>query len=665
MKKYKMVLFTIMIVSWCLAPIACADILEENTQGALALSGKYFYFMDTQENECVTKRTDGLSTQIVTKEWRYYVNGYSDETYFIRQNQLYMESNPDNAIFSMPDQYCSEYEVYYFILNNVLVAQQERTIVLVSLDTGRVSTLENCIAYDVAIDENNIYVLQEDRTGDSIYCIKAYDKDGKNQKLIAGMNRTDVYGLSYDYTSEILYWMEGTNLYGMKNGEIEQVCTLPLDAQTTAETAVSFGKYAVMSKEGTFYLFDISQMQTETLLTIRGIQPETLSIDGAFMLENPDVAIQRNNDNAMTAENVYTAIMGKEDTVDLFLVQWSSSLVELMQRGYLEALNSEGLLADVASMYPAFQEMVTYDGTLYAVPENVIVKGWRVSADMAEQVEAPETLAELLDFIEAWEENDANDGRPVVADDVYGAWTAADFASYALEQYVMTAVQQGKEIDFQDENLMALLERIRQMKEQHLLSDTSEPIRSGCVFAAARTLSKYQNSVDVLGVSMDRWRIIRSPALEAGSDPAVGVTLTVYVVNPYSRHIAEAQQFLTYMAQNRHEQIEGCLNAHCEATLRESAQAELDELSAEERQGVLNKSSSWMYHEAALTAYREQILPCLCVTPCRLLENERQSSVVPWVELQNAVQQYMDGMTDICSCVQRLNAIVRTQILEN
>lgn len=665
MKKYKMVLFTIMIVSWCLAPIACADILEENTQGALALSGKYFYFMDTQENECVTKRTDGLSTQIVTKEWRYYVNGYSDETYFIRQNQLYMESNPDNAIFSMPDQYCSEYEVYYFILNNVLVAQQERTIVLVSLDTGRVSTLENCIAYDVAIDENNIYVLQEDRTGDSIYCIKAYDKDGKNQKLIAGMNRTDVYGLSYDYTSEILYWMEGTNLYGMKNGEIEQVCTLPLDAQTTAETAVSFGKYAVMSKEGTFYLFDISQMQTETLLTIRGIQPETLSIDGAFMLENPDVAIQRNNDNAMTAEDVYTAIMGKEDTVDLFLVQWSSSLVELMQRGYLEALNSEGLLADVASMYPAFQEMVTYDGTLYAVPENVIVKGWRVSADMAEQVEAPETLAELLDFIEAWEENDANDGRPVVADDVYGAWTAADFASYVLEQYVMTAVQQGEEIDFQDENLMALLERIRQMKEQHLLSDTSEPIRSGCVFAAARTLSKYQNAVDVLGVSMDRWRIIRSPALGAGSDPAVGVTLTVYVVNPYSRHIAEAQQFLTYMAQNRHEQIEGCLNAHCEATLRESAQAELDELSAEERQGVLNKSSSWMYHEAALTAYREQILPYLCVTPCRLLENERQSSVVPWVELQNAVQQYMDGMTDIRSCVQRLNAIVRTQILEN
>ena len=102
----------------------------------------------------------------------------------------------------------------------------------------------------------------------------------------------------------------------------------------------------------------------------------------------------------------------------------------------------------------------------------------------------------------------------------------------------------------------------------------------------------------------------------------MGVTLTVYVVNPYSRHIAEAQQFLTYMAQNRHEQIEGCLNAHCEATLRESAQAELDELSAEERQGVLNKSSSWMYHEAALTAYREQILPYLCVTPCRLLENE-------------------------------------------
>lgn len=665
MKKYKIALFIIMIVSWCLVSIAYADILEENTQGALALSGKYCYFMDEEDNECVTKRTDGLSTQIVAKEWRYYVNGNSSETYFIYKNRLYTESNPSNAVISIPEQYCSEYTTYYFALNNTLVIQLERMVALILFDTGRASTLENCIAYDVAVDENNIYVLQEDHTGNFIYCIKAYDKEGKNQRLIAGMNRTDVYGLSYDYTSEILYWMEGTTLYGMKDGEVEQVCTLPLDAQTTAETAVLFGKYAVMSKDGTFYLFDTSQMQTETLLTIRGIQPETLGVDGAFMLENPDMAIQRNNDNAMTAEDVYTAIIGKEDNVDLFLVQWSSSLVELMQRGYLEALDSEGLLADVASMYPAFQEMVTYDGMLYAVPENVIVKGWRVSADMADLVEAPETLAELLDFIEAWEENDANDGRPVVADDVYGAWTAADFASYALEQYVMTAVQQGKEIDFQNENLMTLLERIRQMKEQHLLSDTSEPIRSGCVFAAARTLSKYQNSVDVLGVSMDRWRIIRSPALEAGSDPAVGVTLTVYVVNPYSRHIAEAQQFLTYMAQNRHEQIEGCLNAHCEATLRESAQAELDELPAEERQGVLNKPSSWMYHEAALTAYREQILPYLCVTPCRLLENERQSSVVPWVEVQNAVQQYMDGMTDIRSCIQRLNAIVRTQILEN
>ena len=84
-------------------------------------------------------------------------------------------------------------------------------------------------------------------------------------------------------------------------------------------------------------------------MTIRGIQSEGFDVDGAFMLENPNIAIQRNNDNAMTAEDVYTAIMGKEETPDLFLVQWSSSLVELIQRGYLEALNSVGLLADAAT----------------------------------------------------------------------------------------------------------------------------------------------------------------------------------------------------------------------------------------------------------------------------------------------------------------------------
>ena len=641
------------------------QLLTDEYFGNLAMAGGKLHF--SMGNGFVSvSYTPEEGIQIIAEEARDYVFSNAEEAYFVLDNQLYREDAPKAPILTLPSAYQNEdWTVQYFLVQDTLVVYCNNSIALLSLATGREAMLTGGDVYGITVDDNCIYALQVDSTQEHFYCLRAYDTQGKLQRTVTTFDQADVYGLCCDSITGALYWIQTSTLYRWQNGNAEPLRILPLDWLTTRRVAVFAQKYVAAVGTGELYLFDMTQTQDAVSLTIRGIQSEGFGVDGAFMLENPNRAIQRNNDNAMTAENVYTAIMGKEDTVDLFLVQWSSSLVELIQRGYLEALNSEGLLADVASMYPAFQEMVTYHGTLYAVPENLIVKGWRVSADMAEQVEAPETLAELLDFIEAWEENDANDGRPVVADDVYGAWTAADFASYALEQYVMTAVQQGKEIDFQDENLMALLERIRQMKEQHLLSDTSEPIRSGCVFAAARTLSKYQNSVDVLGVSMDRWRIIRSPALEAENSPAVGVTLTVYVVNPYSRHIAEAQQFLTYMAQNRHEQIGGCLNAHCEATLRESAQAELDELSAEERQGVLNKPSSWMYHEAALTAYREQILPYLCVTPCRLLENERQSSVVPWVELQNAVQQYMDGMTDIRSCVQRLNAIVRTQILEN
>ena len=82
--------------------------------------------------------------------------------------------------------------------------------------------------------------------------------------------------------------------------------------------------------------------------------------------------------------------------------------------------------------------------------QNVIVKGWRVSADMAEQVEAPETLAESLDFIEAWEEQPLERSRP---------WWRTMCMALGRRQIspvmpwsnVMTAVQQGKEIDFQDE----------------------------------------------------------------------------------------------------------------------------------------------------------------------------------------------------------------------
>ena len=99
------------------------------------------------------------------------------------------------------------------------------------------------------------------------------------------------------------------------------------------------------------------------------------------------------------------------------------------------------------------------------------------------------------------------------------------------------------------------------------------------------------------------------------------------------------------------------------AEQRAALQERLDGLHAQQR-ALTERPGSWMYYEPALTAYRETVVPNLFTAPCRLLELAQQTHASVWDELAKAVQQYLEGLTSLEQCVQRLGQIARTVEME-
>ena len=571
--------------------------------------------------------------------------------------------------------------------------QGQGWLVRVSMQDGKGSRVEGCIPKCIAAGRDALYVMQQaQRGGDALYEIAAYDAQGREMGTLAGIDTAAAYGLAWDADTGDLYWMESTTLRRLRDGQTADVRALPADWLSTKAAAFLAGQYALLGNDGRVRLYDVAEDAQQTLLTIRGVAQQGLPVDGAFMLANPDIGIQRTTESHLCAEEIYTDILSGESGTDIYLVEYSKGVSDLMAKGYLAALEDDAaLLADAQGMYPVFQQAVMAGGRLYAVAESVQVRGWAVSADMAERVDAPDSLAELLDQLEVWEDSDLNDGRAFLRDSVYGDWTAVDLACYALEQSILRQTAAGEAVTFTDEALMATLACIRALADSGALP-MSRGNAGSSVLSAPCPGTRVTNGVNVLGSSWEREHIIAVPGLTEGEDGLVWATVMVYVVNPRSPHQAEARAFLAYMAANRHAQQQGCLQAEVTPVLYDSMAEELAALEAEaaqaeqaladapaaeratrqdyleklraRQQALAERPDNWMYYAPAIAAYREAVVPRLFIGPCRLLELAHQTHASVWDELTKAVQQYLEGFTGLEQCVQRLGQIARTLALE-
>ena len=247
----------------------------------------------------------------------------------------------------------------------------------------------------------------------------------------------------------------------------------------------------------------------------------------------------------ITISSVYSDVADilntRNSDVDIFAF-WTErdpGLKLIKDKGYFVDLSASDVLAgQAARLYPNLAEaLTTEDGKLAA---------WIVSMDfylpyieegvLAEYgLEAPETLPELMDQLNTLiDEGVFGSGSYVPFG--YVEYGQKSFIEYVLKRYIFEQEVQGLRLNFDNEELRALLTRITTElpKEDQYGMETGEE----CAVYELYVVPSFVGKDDRLPLR-----------LSDASPLAIETSVLVVVVNPYSKHQEEAIRYLEYIAQ--------------------------------------------------------------------------------------------------------------------
>ena len=306
-------------------------------------------------------------------------------------------------------------------------------------------------------------------------------------------------------------------------------------------------------------LKDLRPVEEEEPLRILSGTP----LDERFLTAHPEIPVQFTL-NYFTAEKLFAEhmIQGRDD-YDLYELRVSDVFLQMKEKGFFHALSGvAGYQEQSGSLYPVFRDLVTDDtGRLAAYPSSIMQTCFGISRWAAGQLgispdKLPVSYAEFLDFAEAWEENPQeillyNEGvdhlRMVLMKGVTDAFEALYFQN---PQEALAALDETA----------ALLDRIAALNLEKRFGRLVPPDNSAA-------MSDYTKEPDYLFTS--NYSILPSRQVRSGGEWTAGfdylplkltygapvvlpvTELRVYVINPYSSRISQAETYLSYLAKVR------------------------------------------------------------------------------------------------------------------
>ncbi len=150
----------------------------------------------------------------------------------------------------------------------------------------------------------------------------------------------------------------------------------------------------------------------------------------------------------------------------------------IMNKGYCLDLSSSEIISNaIHDLYPAYAEQCVYDGKIYAIPIHTQLNLTIFSTAVLEQtdfgeVKVPESFPEFLDFLEQWVDylKENRDCSISVLGTYLGDKSEYNEQSYTsflvdwlLNNYIMQKEYAGEELDFENEELVTLLNRCAQV----------------------------------------------------------------------------------------------------------------------------------------------------------------------------------------------------------
>ena len=562
-------------------------------------------------------------------------------------------------------QLSDEEGVDYARQGDTLWISDNRQLLAVSLTTGAVKPIRiPGIREITSYPAGGILAIQEVNGTAQVIHIPTTTDYPATLMMLPGDGAT---GIVYDEATQMVYLVMRGMLNRYEHGEWTPRIPIP-DAQGSARCAIWNNHY--IRAEGEHLLMrSLDDSDLVTVVIQGGGSVERPDVP--FMLEHPAIAIRRTGKPARP-EDVYMAVTTGDDTVDLYGMYVSAGFLRLLDKGYLQPIDSDFLLNDTLAMHPVVQDAVMRDGQLYAYPVHMNwVESWWRHLDYPD-IKMPATLTELLDFADAWRK-EGHDASPVSTNYHKNEMTREAYALYALKQWVLTHGDEN--LRFSDEDFVKLMERIMTLpvRDEEISVDT----RVNGVF-------DWSGSVRIVTSSGADGSLAPCIAVMNPDEVVVPARLMVYVLNPNSRHKEQAIAFLKYQASSRmpnehgklYQIVENSINplyyewlAEYQAVL-EDAQRALDQGKPEERMELLVhvNQAKWdlqqyedqiedyrLYDPEDLSLYQSYYAPRIKIMTTPLLETG--DSVFPGLRphLEELLQQCLEGQLSAETMLQRLD----------
>lgn len=385
---------------------------------------------------------------------------------------------------------------------------------------------------------------------------------------------------NYNYYTGLAYGPDSGRTFFLDDGYLKATKDFDFaNAEPVAELSDSMGdNRAGMMLTGEYYAY-----YTYNNTAIRNTQPGSLpqqriaisnsgyndAINAAyfsFTNGRDDVAVVL-SDDYMDDAAIIESMMNRDANADILVLNVSRQAYSaLYDRGYMVEMENPEIVSAVERMYPAVQKAIMRDGKVVAVP--VSVYGWTLGVDYAAfeklgvaKEDIPTNWVDFLHLLNDLAGKLPEDGSVTA----FGEYMTQEdvrrsLTENILQSYQLYMSQSDAEISYDTPELRAILEALDQldlaglgvpeetpeeggtmaMARSVIVTSADEPaVRNLVEFYVGCTLGNLYSESQALPLS-----------ISADVPGMLPLDLTVAFVNPFSKNVELAQEFLAEVMKN-------------------------------------------------------------------------------------------------------------------
>ena len=489
-------------------------------------------------------------------ELLYALNQYSGKLGIVTEGGLHWNGIFDASAFCLDNgEFAGQYGALvmnhrlYLLLN--CFEQRTNFVLEIDLSNGETRELPASEAYRMAAYNGQLLLACGDEGGAS--SLKTLEvSTGQMNDL--NMTSPASEGLAHDASTDTIYMANDNGIYTSRNGEAFQLkMKLPTDYMWGEGSVTQSGQYVYICS-GIWVMTAGGSSADATSNTLR---LQTLSGDpvlrNAFAASHPQVLLDWQTVDDLTAADIADAIRGGDYSTDIFSVKVDGAFKSLVEKGFVSPMTNQDILGSVARMYPELAECLKdSQGRVIAYPWDVYVQGtWEVNEPLWEKyfgsAAYPTTWQEFFTLMLEFEDMENDDGDLFLM-----TWDYEWMMNQVLTSFIVNQDHKEADVDFSDSALHDTLNTLAQVRIR-LLDRGYETYDEAEIFWESEIVGDHSIFQPGMSYSSHSAYMGQKKALPAftfsDDDPIFQGGMRVMIVNPYSERKEMAEEFIALLSQ--------------------------------------------------------------------------------------------------------------------